>query len=77
MININKFMSKKAANNLRRGNLHKVAAVMARNQGEDVGSEVDLPTAVNLIAKKAYIKGASYKNITNGILAMNDLLKRG
>jgi hypothetical protein len=70
MLDLNKFMSKKAVRRLQGKNLHKIAAHMAGIKGE-----MDLPAAITLIGTKARVKAASYKNITNGILAMNDLLK--
>ena len=53
--------------------LHKIAAaIKSQELGIDI-EEIDLPTAITLLATKAYEKRASLKRISKGISAYKNL----
>jgi len=73
-INLEKFMDKKAVDTLKGKNLHKLAAIIERNKGEEaIGEQLDLASAVYLLGKKAYLKNASFNKIKMGLEAYKDL----
>jgi hypothetical protein len=72
-INLDTFMDKEAAEFLRGGELHKVAAAMERSKGEKI-AELDLMSAVYLLGKKAHMKTASFRKIVQGLRAASEVL---
>ena len=74
-INLNKLVGKKTAQVMRKNVLHKIAGAIERNRGEDIEGDLDLPNAIKLIGKKAYLKDASKNRILHGLRAMNDILE--
>lgn len=75
-INLEKFMSKKSALKLRNANFSKLAAIMERNKGTDVGDNINLENAVYLLGKKAYLKNVTHQRILTGLNAYNDVVKK-
>lgn len=72
-INLDKLIGKEAAYRLRNLGLHKIAAAQLRTEGFDISSELDLPTAIYVLGTKTFLKNAEYRNIVNGLTALNAL----
>ena len=76
MIDLDLLMSPEAVHRLKSAGLHKVAAALHRvDTGEDIGEEMTLEKAAELIARKAFLKRASHQKITAGLASYRLLRK--
>ena len=73
MVKLDTLVSKKAAKNLRAGNLHKIAAIIEKNRGNVYFDTIDLASAAYLIGQRAYIKNSSFNKIVEGLNSLKEV----
>jgi hypothetical protein len=76
-INLERLFGKEAAHRLRNLGLHKVAAAKLRTDGHAIPDELDIRSAIQALGTNVYQKNAEYQSIVEGIVAFDDLTKKG
>lgn len=77
MINLEKLFGKESAWRLRNIGLHKLAAERLRSEGHAIAGDLDLRSAVQALGTNIYVKNAEYKNILDGVVCLDSLMKDG
>ncbi len=75
MVDLERLVGKESAQRMRDAGLHKLAAARLQSEGHAVPDELDLRSAIQAIGTNAYIKNAEYKNILDGVICLQELIR--
>lgn len=75
MIDFKRLLGKETFERFRKTGLHKIAAARLQQEGHDVGDELDLRSAIQVMATNVYVKNAEYKSIAEGLIALDALAR--